>query len=297
MTWLNGADRSQDFSKKYPGAAIKADKCVIHTTEGASWPSYDGGANAPHLTVLVDKATGAMRWRQHFPLDRSSRALKNLPGGVETNTDDTIQIELIGTCDPRAVTGWAKNSVLWPAAEEKHLSGVRAVLQAIVAAVPTIPWQDAAPRGWKAYPGSYANGAGQRLTFEEWRNARGFLGHQHVPENTHGDPGAIPIGALLAGADDVMQNTEEQFEIFKTFMWRFLKWHSRPDGPEADWTKGPTIFEQLAQIAASAQMAATNADGTPAQIDVEALAVQLAAALPKEQTEKLLDSLAARLKD
>lgn len=198
MTWLEGADRTQDFSKRYPGAAIKADKIVLHTTEGPSWPGYAGGANAPHLTILVDPRTGAVEYRQHFRLDRSSRALKNLPGGVETNTDDTIQVELIGTCDPRAVAGWAKNSLLWPTAEEKHLAGVRSVLLEVVAAVPTIPWQDAAPRGWAPYPSSYANGAGQRLTFDEWRNAHGLLGHQHVPENTHGDPGSFPIAQLLA---------------------------------------------------------------------------------------------------
>ncbi len=197
MTWLNGADRrSQDFSRKYPGSAIDADKIILHTTEGPNWPSYDGGKNAPHITIKVNPRTGACEWRQHYPLNRSSRALKNLPGGVETNTDDTIQVELIGTCDPRAMTGWAKDSLLWPAAEEKHLAGVRTILKAICAAT-DVPFVDAAPRGWKSYPSSYANGAGQRLTNREWSAARGILGHQHVPENTHGDPGNIPISRLL----------------------------------------------------------------------------------------------------
>ncbi|MFD3560872.1 hypothetical protein ACFWVU_14500 [Streptomyces sp. NPDC058686] len=36
--------------------------------------------------------------RQHFPANMSSRALVNRNGGVETNTLNVVQIELVGTC-------------------------------------------------------------------------------------------------------------------------------------------------------------------------------------------------------
>ncbi|MBQ1166153.1 hypothetical protein KBZ21_50035, partial [Streptomyces sp. A73] len=41
----------------------------------------------------------------------------------------------------------------------------------------------------KAYPSSY--GATKvRMSYSKWNNYRGHCGHQHVPENAHGDPGA-----------------------------------------------------------------------------------------------------------
>lgn len=39
-----------------------------------------------------------------------------------------------------------------------------------------------------------------RMGFAAWRNATGLFGHQHVPENVHGDPGALDIGKVLAYA-------------------------------------------------------------------------------------------------
>jgi hypothetical protein len=33
-----------------------------------------------------------------------------------------------------------------------------------------------------------------------WVAFRGHAGHQHVPENDHGDPGSLPMAAILAAA-------------------------------------------------------------------------------------------------
>lgn len=60
---------------------------------------------------------------------------------------------------------------------------------------------------WPAYPGSYGTGAAQRLSGSAWQTYRGVCGHMHVPENSHGDPGNIPIGSILEGAD--MPTAEE----------------------------------------------------------------------------------------
>ncbi len=49
---------------------------------------------------------------------------------------------------------------------------------------------------FKAYPGSYG-GNGVRMSNSQWSNYRGHCGHQHVPENDHGDPGAFPMAAIL----------------------------------------------------------------------------------------------------
>jgi hypothetical protein len=69
-------------------------KIVHHTTEGSS---ADGAMAAflahrsdPHFTV--DGTT----IYQHIDTAKAARALRNPPGGVETNTDSAVQIELVG---------------------------------------------------------------------------------------------------------------------------------------------------------------------------------------------------------
>jgi hypothetical protein len=68
-------------------------KLVWHKTQGNSdpyeWYKISGGI--PDLTLQRD---GTMH--QHYRLDRFSRALKNLRGGIETNRDGVIQCEVVG---------------------------------------------------------------------------------------------------------------------------------------------------------------------------------------------------------
>ena len=40
------------------------------------------------------------------------------------------------------------------------------------------------------------------MSNSEWTRYKGILGHQHAPENTHGDPGDLPMKRIL-GADAV----------------------------------------------------------------------------------------------
>ncbi|MFE6719418.1 hypothetical protein ACFVDU_17800 [Streptomyces albidoflavus] len=47
-------------------------------------------------------------FRQHFPVDKSARALVNLSGGTETDTLNAFQVELAGTCDPAISAKWTK---------------------------------------------------------------------------------------------------------------------------------------------------------------------------------------------
>ena len=68
-----------------------------------------------------------------------------------------------------------------------------------------------APKLWLAYgpdsrrpgvsPASYG-ASPARMSFAQWRRFTGICGHQHVPENAHGDPGNLPIDKILryAGA-------------------------------------------------------------------------------------------------
>ena len=53
------------------------------------------------------------------------------------------------------------------------------------------------------YPASYG-ASPARFTPEEWNHFVGICGHQHVPENVHGDPGNIDIQRVLRAADRIL---------------------------------------------------------------------------------------------
>lgn len=170
---------------------------LLHSTETGTWPGYGAGSSAPHLTVRFDPTARTIAARQHFSTTRPSRALVNKAGGVQTNNARVFQIELIGSCD---LTFANKHGYLYlPDLLEE--AWARDALAAVLAAVSEslgIPLTSSVV--WANYPGSYGEKAAQRLSGEEWEEYTGWLGHQHAPENDHGDPGDIPIGDVLAAA-------------------------------------------------------------------------------------------------
>lgn len=190
------------YGDDYPGSAMESNVVVVHTTEGTSLPDYDGGAVAPNVTGVPDFAAKKIRWYQHFDVDRSSRALVNASGGVETNTANSFQIELVGSCDPSRRVSWGSavagvDYLFWPDAPDWALAEVAKLFTWLhdnhgVQLRSTVTW--------KAYPGSYGAGNGVRLTGAQWGAYYGILGHQHVPENYHGDPGDIDMAKILAYA-------------------------------------------------------------------------------------------------
>lgn len=151
---------------------------VIHTTEGSTasgaFAAYNASGNAPHFTV----ATGQV-W-QHIPLDQAAKALVNLSGGVETNRARAVQIEVVGfAAQP-----------LWSDALIRTMRQLMVWLEANCGIKATAPT-------FKAYPASYGLSNGVRMSNAAWTAFNGWCGHQHVPENDHGDPGAINMSRLL----------------------------------------------------------------------------------------------------
>ena len=202
------ANKKQWFQTKYPGATLnlspKTMVVVLHTTEGMTFPPYNGGATAPNYTALPPMNGKPGEWRAHFPDNMSSRALQNKPGGVETNTLNAVQIELIGTCDPRNAKSWAgggqyiagRDYVYWPNATKQQLRWLCRLLAYFNEKYGLVL---KAPKPFIAYPGSYGN-TKVRLSFDQWRKTVGVVGHQHIPENSHGDPGNIDIDYVLKRA-------------------------------------------------------------------------------------------------
>jgi hypothetical protein len=185
------------YEDTYPGDAMEVNCIVLHTTEGRTRPTYDGGAVAPNLTALPDFTNKRLVWYQHFRLESSSRALVNLAGGVETNTNNVCQVELVGTCAKSTSDEWGSSAhIFWDNPPDWALRDLAAFLKWMNAnhGVPLVgPPQSA----WRPYPSSYGD-TSTRFTNAEWNAFKGICGHEHVAENLHGDPGALPFARLIA---------------------------------------------------------------------------------------------------
>lgn len=144
-------------------------KIVHHTTEGSSaqgaMAAFRQNRSDPHFTV-----DGSDIY-QHIDTAEGARALRNDAGGVQTNRDSAVQIELVGFAhlpkDGRALTNLAR---LCRWIEQEH--GV--------------------PRVWPSgRPLPARNGrdpGGHNRDATTWDTRGGHYGHCHVPENTHWDP-------------------------------------------------------------------------------------------------------------
>lgn len=206
-----GASRAYWYEDNYPGDPFEANVGVLHTTEGTSLPSYGGGASAPNFTAVPDFERKKLRWYQHFRVDTSSRALMNLRGGVETNTLNALQVELVGTCDPAAHRRWSRQHIFWPEAPDWALVELARFVR-WCSDEHRIPMRSTVR--WLSYPSSYGS-TSARLSGGQWQDYYGWLGHQHVPENNHGDPGSLNMARVLTFAknksweDDVTRDDIE----------------------------------------------------------------------------------------
>lgn len=217
---IPGASQSYFYGAgRYSGSDMEVNCGVVHTTEGMSLPSYNGGAMAPTVTGVPDIKAKKIRWYQHFDVDESARALANKLGGVETNTANTFQIELVGTCDDSKKTSWSGKKagvdyLHWPTAPDWALAEVAWLVR----------WLHdyhkvslTCVSNWLAYgkdtrrpgvtPASYG-ASPARMSMDTWRSFKGWCGHQHVPENDHGDPGAMDFARVIQLAKG--DTTEEE---------------------------------------------------------------------------------------
>ena len=211
-TWLSGAKR-QSWGRDGGSFTTNPDKILLHSTETGSFPGYGGGASAPHFTI--DLENGEVR--QHSPMNRAARALRNASGGVQTNRDGVIQIEIIGTCDKSFARKHGYPYL--PDMTDEMAGRLKWLLQKICAAIPAIPLTTSV--AWKSYPSSYGNSS-VRMSNSQWTRYKGILGHQHAPENTHGDPGDLPMKRIL-GADAV--------KCGRIIRWRVRLHRRRPGCP------------------------------------------------------------------
>lgn len=142
---------------------------------------------APHW--VFDPRFGVDEAIHLVPYTQAGKALRNLPGGVETNRRerdnaegvDIIQVELVG---------YAAHVAGYDDAWYAHL---RTFLLEICAAT-GVPY---------VFPRRFAVRYGDdsvRYTPGEWNDPElvGIVGHCHAPENDHWDPGQLDLARLTA---------------------------------------------------------------------------------------------------
>lgn len=180
------ADRSQWYGSG--NATVSPSKILWHTTETpGGWPAYAGGTMAPNLTYDPWRHL----WRQHFPLNASSRALKN-GASYQTNRMGVCQVEISCYCDPARMGPYHVSRLDQQAYDDM---GAFAEFMRREWGVPL-----SLGVAWKPYPASYGASNGVRLSRSQFAAYRGHLAHQNAPDNLHGDGGALDGHRILAAA-------------------------------------------------------------------------------------------------
>lgn len=198
----------------FPGAGLfvsASKRGVLHTTEGGSLQSaletYKKTKAYPHLTF----DPWSIVWEQHIPMDVAATALENKPGGVQTNLMGAIQIEIVGSCDPR-------NKGKLPMVSEMSTRAYLALSDGMAWIEDKTGIQPTAPK-FVSYPGSYGSDNKVRFTEKQWIEFDGWCGHEHVPENEHGDPGLIDIDILLRNRKKEQPEGEDMNDAARTVRW------------------------------------------------------------------------------
>lgn len=265
-------------------------KALVHTTQGTS---IDGAVSAyrsypPHL--IVDP------WRrhkvQHVDLERGAYALWN----ADADDSRCYQIEIVGFAED--APDWPDDALRWLGEE------VALPLHEYCGVPYRVVW-----KGFKspadvnyilASPDSPL-----RLTQAELDSFSGWLGHQHIPGDSHWDPSGLNVPKILAYAqeknvmnadqDKRLRNIEEFLQMIATNQWRAFKPGQPRNGPGAggdlSWLEAK-IAAGLAPLTAKVDalagtlsddeakiVAAIRAQPTGGQVDVAALAPALATAL------------------
>ncbi len=135
-------------------------KGLFHTTEGSTAAgaisSYRQAGFWPSFTASFEG--GTFRIWQHIPLNRAARALVNAPGGVETNRDDVVQIELVGfAAHPPSAPGYLAGIAEWMRWVEANFG---------------VPRRSTVR--FEAYPASYGANNGVRLSGSAWTSYSGW---------------------------------------------------------------------------------------------------------------------------
>lgn len=179
MSWCPFATRDDGDSHDAGPFVGGPARGVLHTTEGTTFAgarsAFVTNNSWPHFTVTIEG--DRFHVYQHLSTSVSARSLEHRPGTVETNHQSAIQIEIVG---------YAAQS---PGFSQAYLDGIARLMR----------WIETDSGVTRTSGVAFvAPGSETRLTDAQWLAYAGWCGHQHVPNNSHEDPGAIDIAHLLA---------------------------------------------------------------------------------------------------
>lgn len=149
-------------------------KLTLHTVEGTSFSgarsTLIANRDEPHILVSVDGKTV----RQFIPFNRSSKSLAHPSGTPETNRAGCIQIE---------ICGFAHDSHNWTEGKMSRLAALCVLIEhrVNIERRTHCKWQSDVTR----------------IPAEKFANWKGYIGHMHVPNNDHVDPGRFQITELF----------------------------------------------------------------------------------------------------
>jgi hypothetical protein len=155
-------------------------KLIWHTTEGAGidsmWRVLRDKNAAPHF--IIDPGGGDAPVYQCIPLNRAGRALEHPSGTPPTNTANCIQVEIVD---------YAKNAADWGHVIYRDLGALAAL----------IDHRFDIRRGYRPF-----TVPAKKVTPAGFVRATGHMGHSHVPNNSHWDPGKMNGSALMRAIAD-----------------------------------------------------------------------------------------------
>lgn len=222
-------------------------KWVVHTTEGTSWPpyTYDGVPMGSAPTLTYDP--WQHKWRQHFEMNQSARALES-PGSTVINRLDVIQTEIICICNQAEVAkyGHAANTIDDQAVNDLGDFGAWLVKEW---GMKEAFYPSAVP--WPAYDHGCT-----RMGYDNYKTFSGVLGHMAVPYNSHLDPGDLPLdrikARMLQGAKPLWPQFRETSPAVGAMVTKlaangyFLDGHRDRANYYGAWTRGAIKRLQLA---------------------------------------------------
>lgn len=214
-------------SGRYLGGPFKI---VHHTTEGSSaqgaFSAFAAHRSDPHFTVDETAV------HQHIDTDMAARALRNDEGGVQTNRDSAVQIEVVGFA---------------------HRPKSKAVLRNVALLCRWIEATHGVPRVWpNGLPKPAKNGkdpGGHNRDAATWDTKGGHYGHCHVPENSHWDPAytAAEVDFLMSfSGQEGLVGGRSFDEIPETDPGLATDSSHMPDHSHADGAAAPTGAEAAA---------------------------------------------------
>lgn len=169
---------------------------VLHSTQGGSasgaWVTMNRENSWSHDILSVPEGGTIIPC---IPHNQYARSLVNLGGGVETNNrGGVIQVEIVGFANRASAEyyGYVSPKFIIPEWGDKELG---MLADYIIRCHMDDGLPIVFPKPFLHYPASYGVN-GIRYTFNEWAHVEGIIGHQHVPENSHGDPGELNVRRL-----------------------------------------------------------------------------------------------------